>query len=248
MTIVELGQNYTLFIDRDMRRIEVKRNGVTTFFPLNNIPHRLYQAIANLADEPTEETDVSLSIAKSSVHKSDVVTYLQGSPFRLNIAPKFIRLTLNDHELERQVDNLEGELLSLQGKNFQDIIEDAKSIYRKLHVDESKMDPLRLGAMELYGLSTYQNILHDPRAALGFNWYDCRKKEYTGYQLNCIVELHPPGSLFYRYMRVMRALFARKWLDVGSDEYLCAYCFWVSEVKDKTLQHKSGFDSPTTDD
>ena len=242
------NSNYSLFIDRDSRKIEITKNAITTSFPLNNIPYRLYQAIANLADEQECDELGSISIAKSPVHKANVVTYLPTSPFRVNIAPKFIRLTMTDSEIEKRIDDLEGELLSLQGSSRDDAIQSAKVLYRQLHSDESKIDSLRLGAVEMYGTSTYHNLLLDPRASLGFTWYEQDKSDYVGYQLNCITQILSPGTLFYRYMRVMRALFATGWLDVGYDEYVCAYCFWVGEVKEKTLQNKSGFDHSIPDE
>ena len=41
---------------------------------------------------------------------------------------------------------------------------------------------------------------------------------------------------------------ASAWLDVGYDEYVCAYCFWISEVVEKTLQNKAGFDASITNE
>ncbi|MGY5875980.1 MAG: hypothetical protein RTU30_09555, partial [Candidatus Thorarchaeota archaeon] len=130
----------------------------------------------------------------------------------------------------------------LQGKSFEDRVEIGMEVYRRLHVDESKIDPLRLGAIEMYGTTTYHNIFSDPRVSLGFSWYDNQRSQFVAYQLNCVIEVISPGHPFFRYMRAMRMLFAKTYLDIGDVGYICGYKIWVSEIRDKTLQAKAGFE------
>jgi hypothetical protein len=173
--------------------------------------------------------------------KPSVCTYNPGAPFRINTAIKIVRLTLLDQEIENRIDDLEGQLLALQGKPFNETIEDRIEIYTNLLLDDTKIDRLRLGAIEMYGDTTYANIKRDPRATLNFYWYQNNPPVGMGYQLNCLTEIVPPGEPFYRYMRLMRQLFSYQFISLREAEYPCAYKFWVCEAKDKSLTQKPGY-------
>ena len=108
-------------------------------------------------------------------------------------------------------------------------------------LDDSKMDRFRFGAVEMFGDVTYTNILRDPRASLGFFWVQDQQPSAVGFQINCIVEVVPPGDPFFRYMRVMRQLFSSQLIDLRKDDYVGAYKLWVSEYREKTLMSKPGF-------
>ena len=160
----------------------------------------------------------------------------------MNCAPKVVRLTYYDEIIRNTINDLEGRILSLQGRNFNETIEERVQIYRELHSDDSKIDRMRLGAIEIYGANTYQNILKDPRVTLGFSWY--RPNELPreiGFQINCIAEIAIPGDPFYEYMEIMRTLFTQHYLNLGDKQYTCAYKLWVSEIKSKSLDDRSGF-------
>jgi hypothetical protein len=110
-------------------------------------------------------------------------------------------------------------------------------------LDDSKIDRFRLGAVEMYGDKTYHNILRDPRVTLNMFWTEDNNRLARSFQVNCIAEIVPPGTPFYRYMRLMRRLFSSTIVDIErrASDYICAYKFWVCEAKDKSLTGKPGF-------
>lgn len=231
------------FIDRERRRIELESDQIRASYPLNTIPTPLYKALINLV-EPNEENPGDYShIYSSMAQKPTLCTLSSNLPFAVNCAAKRVRLTLNDTELENRIDEIEGEVLSLMSRPFDESIDDRIDLYRQLFLDESKIDLLRLGVVEMYGGRSYQNILRDRRVSLSFHWYRNEQPRNIGFQLNCIAEIIYPGAAFYRFMRAMLYLFGRRYLNLGLKEYPCVYRLWISEVIEKSLDHRTGFTS-----
>ncbi len=229
------------FIDRELRKIEVERGDIVLSYPLNAIPDPLYKKIAAaLAGDEPVATNLG-SVYRDTVMKPAVCTFDIHRPYPVNVATKIIRLTLTDAELEKRIADIEGKILSFQGVPFEESIEDRVQFYRDLFIDDKKIDRFRIGAVEMYGDATYSNILNDPRVTLGFYWRSRDRPNAMSYQINAIAEVVSKDDTFYRYMRLLRGLFSHRFLDLGRDEYPCAYKFWVSEAHEKSLTGKTGF-------
>lgn len=238
--MADLKSTSVRFIDRERRIIELIRDKVIMSYPLNAVPDDLYQALADLADTaPTK--DNNLGILQARVDKAAMSSLEFESPFPINTSIKRLRLTLVDEAIEDRINDLEGRFLALQGRSFRDTVDERVELYRGLHLDDSKLDPFRLGAVEMYGSATYANIKRDPRVSLSISWSVPDKIEQRGLQINCIAEIVPPGDPFYKYMRILLAPFGGRYLYTGKTEYPCAYKLWVSEVKDKSLGDTEGF-------
>jgi hypothetical protein len=229
-------------IDRDERKIEIERGQIVMTYPLNAIPDILYQALADVAEKDINTENGLEYLYRSTVQKPTFVTFNAMNPFPLNCAPKVVRLTYHDEVIRNTLSDLEGRILSLQGRDFDNTINERIQLYRELHSDDSKIDRMRLGAIEIYGANTYENILRDPRVTLGFSWYRPEESpKEMGFQINCIAEVAIPGDPFYEYMEMMRTLFSKHYLNLGGKQYTCAYKLWVSEIKSKSLDDRSGF-------
>ena len=220
--------------------IDLIRNKVIMSYPLNAIPDDLYQALADLADTARIKED-NLGMLKARIDKAVMSSLDLENPFPINASIKRIRLTYTDEAIEDRIDDLEGQFLALQGRSFEDTADERVELYRSLHLDDSKLDLLRLGAVEMYGSASYANIKKDPRVSLCFSWPLPNEATQRGLQINCIAEIVPPGNPFYKYMRILLALFGVRYLDTGKAEYPCAYKLWVSEIKDKSLADTEGF-------
>ncbi|MBD3407744.1 MAG: hypothetical protein GF411_16620 [Candidatus Lokiarchaeota archaeon] len=230
------------FIDRERRRIELASEKIIASYPLNSIPDTLYKELLNLTEPSDDENTADYSyIYKSMAHKPTLCTYSQTSPFVINCAAKRVRLTLTDSELEKRIDKIEGDVLSVVSRPFEESMEERIDLYRNLFLEEEKIDRLRLGVVEMYGGRTYQNILRDRRVTLSFHWFRKEQPRNVGFQLNCIAEVIFPGEPFYRFMRAMLYLFGRRYLNLGFKDYPCVYRLWVSEVTEKSLDHRTGF-------
>ncbi|TFG10466.1 hypothetical protein EU538_01890 [Candidatus Thorarchaeota archaeon] len=228
-------------IDRENRRIELVKNEVILSYPLNTLPDRLKFAMADVFEGPLPPEEKLIRLYESSVMKPAVCTLNPSSPFPINTCTKIVRLSLTDQAIEERIDHLEGELLSFQGRPFDETIDDRIQFYRDLYADERDIDPFRLGAIEMYGETTYSNIRVDSRTTLSFQWRHSKSGTACGYQVNCISEISPPNDLFFRFMRVLRGLFSSQFVDTKRGEYTCAYKFWISEVRDKSLVSKIGY-------
>ncbi len=234
-----------LLVDRGRRVIEVLMKGVKVSFPLNPIPEQLYQQLTALADGPGTPHEIVHRLWRSSVSKPTTSTVDEMRPFKVNSVLKVACLTLLDSEIEQCIDDLESRLLGLQGRRFEATLEERLQLYRELHFDDGRIDRFRLGVVEMVGEATFENIRHDPRVTLLFNWYDESLSHYMSCQVNVIAEIVGRRDPFYRYMRVVRTLFARRFIETRHPEYVCAYKLWVAEALDKTLVQRDMFYSPT---
>ncbi len=238
--MAELKSTSVRFIDRERRMIDLIRNKVIMSYPLNAVPNDLYQALADLADTAPVKED-SLGMLKARVDKASMSSLSLDNPFPINTSIKRIRLTLTDEAIKERIDDLEGQFLAFQGRSFEDSIDERIGLYRSLHLDDSRIDRFRLGAVEIYGSTSYANIQKDPRVSLSVSWPLPDEATQRGLQINCIAEIVPPGDPFYKYMRILLVLFGGRYIDTGKTEYPCAYKLWVSEVKDKSLVDTEGF-------
>lgn len=238
--MAELRSTIVRFIDRERRMIDLIRNKVIMSYPLNAIPNDLYQALADLADTAPIKED-NLGILRARVDKASMSSLNLDYPFPINTSIKSIRLTLTDEAIEDRIDDLEGQFLAFQGRSFEDTADERIELYRNLHLHDSKLDLFRFGAVEMYGSASYANIKKDPRVSLCVSWPMPNKITQRGLQISCIAEIVPPGDPFYKYMRILLALFGVRYLDTGKAEYPCAYKLWVSEVNDKSLADTEGF-------
>lgn len=230
------------FIDRELRRIEIDISGLKVSFPLNAIPDAIYEAIVNTLEGIQDTNEKLHCLYEATLMKPTVSSVNSTGIFPVNSAKKLIRLTLTDEALEDKILELEGAELSFQGRSFQDTVEERIELYQQIMLDDSKIDRFRFGAVEMYGDQTYQNIQRDPRVSLSFFWSQEQAPEAQSYQVNCVAEIVPPGDPFFRYMRIMRRLFSSRLLDLrGTEDYICAYKFWVCEAKEKSLTERTGY-------
>ncbi|NWF97204.1 MAG: hypothetical protein HXY34_13790 [Candidatus Thorarchaeota archaeon] len=230
-------------VDRDLRRIVVEHGDIVVSYPLNVVPDRLLQALAAAVDHGATPEEQLNGLYSSSLMKPTVCTCNQGRPFHVNTATKIVRPTLTDEIIEKKIEELEGTLLGWQGRRFEDTLAERIDVYRDLFCDERRIDRFRLSAVEMFGTGTHQNIQRDPRVTLHFMWSSDPDIASNCYQLNCIAEIVPPGSPFYRYSRFMRSLFSSRFLHVDRADYICAYRLWVVEARDKSLAPRPGFPS-----
>ncbi|MFW9796368.1 MAG: pyridoxamine 5'-phosphate oxidase family protein [Candidatus Thorarchaeota archaeon] len=230
------------FIDREMRKIDINLSGLDVSFPLNAIPDKIYETIVNTLEGARDTEEKIRKLYDDTLMKPTVSTQNATGIFPINSAKKIVRLTLTDEALEDRILELEGVELSFQGHPFDETIEERIELYQKVMLDDHKIDRFRLGAVEMYGDVTYHNIRRDPRVSLNFFWSQEAEPESQSYQINCIAEIVPPGDPFFRYMRIMRRLFSSRLLDLrGTEDYICAYKFWVCETKEKSLTEKAGY-------
>jgi hypothetical protein len=225
-----------------MRKIDINLSGLEVSFPLNAIPDMIYETIVNTLEGAGNIDEKIHRLYDSTLMKPTISTQNSTGIFPINSAKKLIRLTLTDEALEEMILELEGAELSFQGRPFNETIEERVELYQSVMLDDKKIDRFRFGAVEMYGDVTYQNVLRDPRVTLNFFWRQETAPQSQSYQVNCIAEVVQPGDPFFRYMRVMRRLFSSKLLDLrGTEDYICAYKFWVCESREKSLTEKAGY-------
>ena len=227
-------------IDRELRQIEMESRGIVQRYPLKPIPDDLYESIAGAADVIGDAESKMQQIYRSTIMKPTICTFNFNLPFYVNACTKIVRLSLTDEYIEDIIEDLEGRLLALQGMPFNETVDERLEMYRSLFSDDSKIDRFRLGAAEIFGDATYNNLLRDPRACLSLFWID-DSGQARGYQINVITEIVQPGDPFFRYMQVLRSIFSSSFVDSKRRSYVAGYKLWVSDIIDKSLMSKPGF-------
>ncbi len=235
------GSTELRFIDRELRRIELTMRGVVHSYPLNPLPDDLYEGLAAVVEGEGTDIERLQKIYNATVMKPTISTFNFENPFPVNLCTKIARLTLTDEAIDNSIEDIEGQLLSLQGMPFQETIAGRIEIYRDIYLDDSKIDRFRLGVMEIYGDNTYNNIKRDPRVSMTMYWREPESGASKSYQVNAIAESVEPGPPFFRYMRVLRSLFSSRFVETRRGGYVAAYKLWISELHDKSLVSKTGF-------
>lgn len=236
----DMNRSHIKFIDRNLRRIEVGDANFSMIYPLNPIPNELYNAMLNLIEGISDENLIEY-MREDLTYQPVFITQDSSLPFPVNSANKRVWLTLTDEEIRERIDELEGLMLEVKTPPK---VEDQRlraEFYRDLFIDESKIDQFRLGAIELYGTTTYHNILYNPRVTLHFGWFKRDEPKNVGIQINCLAEIVRPKDPFYRYIRLLVYLYGWKYLELPESVYPCAYKLWISEVKIKSLNYIRGF-------
>ena len=229
-------------IDRASRRIKLEIGNILASFPLNPIPDMLYETLADLADWKDYFSSLSEKIAFGTVHKPFFCTWNQYEPFPSNVANKLVRLTLNDSTIAGRIDEIEGRILALQGKKWEESSDERAEIYKDLFRDDTIVDRFRLGALEMYGQTTYWNILKNPRVSISFTWRIPKEIPLNiSIQLDCIAEITKHGDPFFRYMRTIHHLLSSIFPELGPEDYPCAYKLYVSDIRVKSLKDPEGF-------
>ncbi|MCF2137717.1 MAG: hypothetical protein K9W43_10850 [Candidatus Thorarchaeota archaeon] len=229
----------TFFIDREQRRLEIETGEFKHSFPLKPIPDELFRVMLQATDFKEESLQAVDDLVNSRIFEAAVATRTFSAVYPINLAIKLTYPTLYDDYIEEIIDDLEGQLLSFQGVPIEKTIGDRLKLFRNLYLDETKIDPYRLGAFEIFGELTFKNLLRDSRASLLFRWFKGRRSKSV--QLNCITQIAEERSPFYRFMRVVRSMFATRFLDLLEEKRTCAYEFWITDALTKDLSDRRGF-------
>lgn len=105
---------------------------------------------------------------------------------------------------------------------------------RLLYEHPERLDPCRLGLLEIFEGATFRNLRRDGRATLH---YTDSGPEYRSFQLNGVVEVAGAGDPRYHVILASRLLFEVETFHIRQPAYPWAYVFSVVEVYDKTPRH-----------
>jgi len=100
-----------------------------------------------------------------------------------------------------------------------------------LYEHEERVDPGRLGAIEIFQGRTAQNLARDPRLTLLFTGDG---PTYPSFQVNAVAEPVDRSDFRFRFIRGMRLLFERDGFHLQQPGYEQGYVLRVEEVYDKT--------------
>lgn len=160
-----------------------------------------------------------------------VVSTLGPGAFPIHSATKGAGLTPRDDLLPELVREIDRCLASCEGRPWPETLGRRIATARLLYDYPERIDPRRLGLIEIFRGQTYRNALREPRVTLLFTGPGPR---YPSFQVNGIAEIVEHDDLRFRFVRGMRLLFERDRFHIQQPGFSVGYLVWVHEIADKT--------------
>ncbi len=106
---------------------------------------------------------------------------------------------------------------------------------REFYSHPEHIDWSRLGLLEIFEGSTFQNLSENPVASV---LWTGNAPVFVSFQVDCIVEIITPDDPRYRFAWAMRRLFEYEPFHIVQTMYPYSYCFWVYDYKNKTPKRR----------
>jgi hypothetical protein len=169
-----------------------------------------------------------------SSHLPTLITYDRNKPdFPVNAACKGIGLVPCCDELEPITQKLKTQLPTIVGSDFKSSLKQRIECAKLFFKNNTKLDPYRLGGLEIFEAQSYKNIMQNPCVSLLFVG---DSPTYKSYQLNCIAEVTPQGTPFYDFVRTIRSVFEEAKFHYQQPAYPFAIRYNVVEIIEKSLK------------
>lgn len=166
-----------------------------------------------------------------SVHTGYMATLGGPGSFPLNAAAKGIGL-LPRGDLAPLTAEIDALVARAMAEGEKETREERLRFLLRLY-ETVPMDDRALTTIELYGKTTWRNVLRDPRCTVLFSSY-----RGTSYAVNGVAEILLPGDPVYRYVTGLHDLFHPP-RGLRRD-YPAVYRIWAVEVWDKTPGPRAG--------
>ena len=176
-------------------------------------------------------------IAFNAGHLPVVGTWQEGSIVP-NLANKGVGFTPKDEYIEHYLELVESaveKIAKLPPHAVDETRELRVSTARQFYANPQHVDWRRLGLLEIFEGSTFQNLTRNPFASV---LWTGNSPVFNSYQADCIVEILTPEDPRYRFPWAMRRLFEYEPFHVVQTEYPYSYCFWVHDWTNKTPKRR----------
>lgn len=154
----------------------------------------------------------------------------RGPDGAINLATKGIGILPKADLLEGFTSLFRTTVKACEGVDWGITIERRARALMTLFLDVSNVDDSRLGGLEIFEGTTYDNLRADPRASLLFTG---QAPDFISYQIDGHVEFVEKGDPHYEYLLSARELFAKDGFHVLQTSYPHGFVFHVRNVVDK---------------
>ncbi len=155
-----------------------------------------------------------------------------------NLANKGIGFTPKDEHMEHYLDLVESaveKISKLPAHAVNETRDLRVATAREFYAHPDHIDWRRLGLLEIFEGSTFQNLTANPFASV---LWTGNSPVFNSYQADCIVEVITPDDPRYRFPWAMRRLFEYEPFHVVQTIYPYSYCFWVHNWTNKTPKRR----------
>lgn len=176
-------------------------------------------------------------IAFNAGHLPVVGTWNQDSLVP-NLANKGVGFTPKDEHMDYYVKLVEDaveEIAALPPHAVNETRDLRIKTAREFYAHPEHIDWRRLGLLEIFEGSTFQNLSDNPVAAV---LWTGNAPVFVSFQVDCVVEIMTPEDPRYRFSWAMRRLFEYEPFHVVQTMYPYSYCFWVYDFKNKTPKRR----------
>jgi hypothetical protein len=169
-----------------------------------------------------------------SSHLPTLITYDKNKPdFPVNAACKGIGLVPVYDELNPITQKLKAQLPAIAGSDFKSSLKQRLECAKLFFNSTTKIDPFRLGGLEIFEAQSYKNVIENPCVSLLFVG---DSSTYKSYQLNCVAEVTPQETQFYNFVRAIRSVFEEAKFHYQQPAYPFAIRYNIVEVIEKSLK------------
>jgi hypothetical protein len=218
-------------------RAVLRQPGQTRSFDIQELPPKFVRWQLDYKHSVYDAIERDEYIAFNAGHLPVVATWDEASLVP-NLANKGVGFTPRDEYLDRYLALVEGAVAQIEALPPHAVDETRAlrvATARAFYAHPEHIDWRRLGLLEIFEGTTFQNLAAQPLASV---LWTGNAPVFVSFQVDCVVEIIPPEDPRYRFSWAMRRLFEYEPFHVVQTMYPYAYCFWVYGWKDKTPKRR----------
>ena len=155
----------------------------------------------------------------------------------INLATKGLGLVPRKERLDLFTSEFRSTIERCRGREWSSTLDERVRTLLSFYQEVDNFDDSRLGGLEIFEGTTYENLRSDSRASLLFSG---EAPGFLSYQIDGTVEFVEKGDPYYEFLLSARGLFANDRFHVPQTYYPHGFIINVRSVKDKRPTTRSG--------
>ncbi len=214
-----------------------RENGAAHEFEIKELPENFIRWQLDYKNSVYDKIEKDEYIAFNAGHLPVVGTWSQGSLFP-NLANKGVGFAPKDEYMDRYLPMVEAaveEIIQLPPHAVDETRDLRISTAREFYAHPEHIDWRRLCLLEIFEGTTYHNLTQHPFASV---LWTGSSPVFVSFQVDCVVEVITTADPRYRFAWAMRRLFEYEPFHIVQTMFPYAYCFWVTNWKEKTPKRR----------
>ncbi len=206
-------------------------------FPIRELPERFIRWQLDYKHKVYDAIEKDAYIPFNAGHLPVVGTW-DGETAFPNLANKGVGFTPRDEYMDYYLELVEDAVEKIS-QLPPHAVDETRSLRiataREFYNHPEHIDWRRLGLLEIFEGTTFQNLCRNPFASV---LWTGNSPAFLSFQVDCVVEIITPEHPRYRFSWAMRRLFEYEPFHVVQTMFPYAYTFWVHRWKEKTPRRR----------